>query len=223
MISIIIPLAPREEKWKELIPQLSTLPQGCEILLVIGIAEYLDVSGFENLRVVEGTKGRAGRMNSGAYQAKNDCLWFLHADSKFTPDAIKKLVACFEQNPNALYYHDLKFMDDGPKLIKLNEKMVRWRSDFLRMPFGDQGFGISKDLFFELGGYRDDFEFGEDHIFTWKVRQEGYPLKRTGASIYTSARKYEKGGWGKVTLSHVLMTFKQGVPEMLKLMKKKYL
>ena len=223
MISVIIPLAPQEDKWKELIPQLSTLPQGSEIILETGIGECIDGSEFENLRIVEGAKGRAGRMNSGASQAKNEYLWFLHADSRFESDAIEKLVVCFNQEPNVLYYHDLKFMDDGPKLTKLNEKMVRWRSEFLKMPFGDQGFAISKDMFFELGGYRDDFEFGEDHVFTWKVRQEGYSIKRTGASIYTSARKYEKGGWAKVTLSHIFLSFKQGIPEFLKLMKKKYL
>ena len=223
MISVIIPLAPQEDKWKELAPQLSALPKGSEIILVTGIGERFDISGFENLRVVEGKSGRAGRMNSGAECALNDFLWFLHADSKFAPDAIEKLVDCFGRDPDALYYHDLKFMDDGPKLIKLNEKMVRWRSDFFKIPFGDQGFAISKELFFEIGGYCDDCEFGEDHLFTWKVRQEGYPVKCTGSSIYTSARKYEKGGWGRVTALHVFLTFKQGLPELVKLLRKRFL
>ncbi len=223
MISVIVPLAPSEDKWKELLPQLDSLPEGSEIILVTGIGDKLDTSSFDNVRVVEGRKGRAGRMNCGADLARNELLWFLHADSQFEGDAIAKLVSVYTQEPDALYYFDLKFMDDGPKLVKLNEWLVRWRSDFLKMPFGDQGFAISKDLFLELGGYREDVAYGEDYLLTWKIRQEAYPIKPIGASIYSSARKYEKGGWGKVTLVHVFLTFKQGWPELLKLLRKKFL
>jgi len=52
------------------------------------------------------------------------------------PDTIEKLVAAFNKETKALYYCDLKFMDDGPKLVKLNEWLVRWRSNILKMPFG---------------------------------------------------------------------------------------
>ena len=222
MISVIVPLAPSEDKWKALLPHLDSLPEGSEIILVIGIGEKLDTSSYENVRVVEGRKGRAGRMNCGADMARNELLWFLHADSQFEGDAIAQLVLVYTQEPDALYYFDLKFMDDGPKLVKLNEWLVRWRSDVLKMPFGDQGFAISKDLFLELGGYREDVGYGEDYLLTWKLKQEDYPIKPIGASIYSSARKYEKGGWGKVTLVHVFFTFKQGWPEFLKLLRKKF-
>lgn len=223
MISVIIPLAPQEDKWKDLAPQLDDLPEDSEIILVVGIGEKIDTSPYKNLRVVEGGKGRSGRMNSGAYQARNECLWFLHADSRLASDTIEKLVAAYDQEPDALYYSDLKFLDDGPKLIKLNEWLVRWRSDMLKMPFGDQGFAISKALFWELGRYRDDVPYGEDYVFTWKMKQEGHRIKRTGSSIYTSARKYEKGGWGKVTALHVFLTFKQGWPEFWIWIRKRFL
>jgi len=213
MISVIIPLAPNEEKWRELVPQLSGLPEGSQIILVVGIGEKPELPDLTNIHFVEGGLGRARRMNSGAEHAVNECLWFLHADSRLLPDTINKLVTAFKTKPDALYYNDLRFLDDGPRLVKLNEWLVRWRSDTLKMPFGDQGFAISKSLFFKLGGYRDDVPYGEDYVFTWKMKQEGYAIIRTGAAIYTSARKYEKGGWGKVTATHVALTFKQGWPE----------
>lgn len=223
MISVIIPLASKEDKWKELVPQLSKLPDQSEILLVVGIGETADVSEFENVRIVEGSEGRAGRMNSGAAMAKHDCLWFLHADSKLATDTIEKLVVAYDKEPRALYYSQLKFLNDGPKLIKLNEILVGWRSDTLKMPFGDQGFAISKELFLQLGGYRDDVPYGEDYVFTWKLKQEGYPIKSTGGVIHTSARKYKKGGWGRVTALHVWLTIKQGCPEFLIWIRKKFL
>lgn len=223
MISVIVPLAPHEDKWRELVSHLVDLPKGSEIILVTGIGMKIDVADFDMVRVVEGKSGRAGRMNSGADYAKNECLWFLHADSKISSDAIDKLMSAFSKEPNALYYGDLKFMDDGPKLIKLNEWLVRWRSDLLKIPFGDQGFAISKELFLKLGGYRDDVTFGEDHAFSWKVKQEGYPIQSIGAAIYTSSRKYKKGGWGKVTAQHVFLTVKQGWPEFLLWIRKRFL
>lgn len=223
MISVIIPLAPQEDKWKALVPQLSDLPERSEIILVVGIGEKIDVSEYANVRVVEGRKGRAGRMNCGADNAKNNCLWFLHADSKLGSDAIKKLTIAFALEPNALYYSDLEFLDDGPKLTKLNEWLVRWRSDTLKMPFGDQGFAISKELFLMLGGYRDDVPYGEDYVFTWKMKQEGWPIKRVGSVISTSARKYQKSGWARVTALHVGLTFKQGWPEFWLWVRKKFL
>ena len=222
MISVIIPLAPFEDKWKELVSQLSELPTHCEILLVVGIGEEVDTSAFNGVRTVEGADGRAGRMNSGAEASKNDFLWFLHADSRLASDTIEKLMAAYKKEPDALYYNDLKFMDDGPKLIKLNEIMVGWRSNILKMPFGDQGFAISKGLFFKLGGYRDDVPYGEDYVFTWKMKQEGYSILPTGTQIYTSARKYEKGGWLRVTALHVWLTIKQGFPEFITWIRKRF-
>lgn len=216
MISVIIPLAPGEEEWRELVPQLQALPEGSEIILVVGIGEKVQLSHHEGIRVVEGRRGRAGRMNCGVDEASNSYLWFLHADSRLLPDTLEKTVAALNHKPDALYYNDLRFLNDGPRLIKLNEWLVRWRSDFLKMPFGDQGFALSKSLFLEMGGYREDVSYGEDYVFTWKLKQEGKPIRKTGAAIYTSARKYEKGGWGKVTALHVALTFRQGWPEFLK-------
>lgn len=223
MISVIIPLAPNEDKWQDLVSQLDVLPKGSEIILVVGIGEKIDVSDFENVRFIEGRSGRAGRMNSGAEHARHTPLWFLHADSKLSTDTIEKLVAAFNKETKALYYCDLKFMDDGPKLVKLNEWLVRWRSNVLKMPFGDQGFAICKELFLELGAYRDDARYGEDYLLTWKMKQEGYPILPIGSPIYTSARKYEKGGWGKVTALHVALTFKQGWPEFWLWIRKRFL
>lgn len=223
MISVIVPLAPNEDKWKELIPQLGDLPKRSEIILVGAIGEKIDVSKYENVRLIEGALGRAGRMNSGAENAKFDYLWFLHADSQLGEDAIEKLILAFTKEAKALYYFDLKFLDDGPKLVKINEWLVRWRSNILKIPFGDQGFAISKVLFDELGGYRDDALYGEDHLLTWKTKQEGYPIRPVGASISTSARKYQNDGWGKVTLLHVALTFKQGWPEFWLWVRKKFL
>ncbi|MEM7289118.1 MAG: glycosyltransferase family 2 protein [Pseudomonadota bacterium] len=217
-VSVIIPLAPGEDEWRPLVPTLK-LPNGSEILLATGSANFempeLPLAAGVKINQVEEGKGRAGQMNAGAKLAQFDWLWFLHADSRLADDTLTALEACLADNEDGLFFFDLRFRDDGPKAMKSNEIAVRWRSDLLKMPFGDQGFLIKRVLFEELGGYREDLPYGEDHVFAWKTRQDGYPVRRTGGSLFTSARKYKTGGWFKVTAKHVWLTVLQAAPQAL--------
>ena len=209
-ISVIVPLAPGETAWKWLVSNLE-LPAGSEIILAVGENDPTLTEG--PFRVVRSAAGRAQQMNAGARQARTEILWFLHADSRLGENAVAELERCLKTNTDTLWFFGLKFCGDGPSAMKWNEWAVRWRAGVLKMPFGDQGFCLSKSLFFKLGGYREDLAYGEDHVFVWKVRQEGYPVGRVDASIFTSARKYESGGWLKTTWTHVWRTVWQAVPQ----------
>ena len=162
-------------------------------------------------------------MNAGAMAAGGDWLWFLHADSVFETGVLERLAEIASQNFSALYYHDLKFLADGPSGMALNEWAVGGRSNIFKMPFGDQGFFIKQELFHELGKYREDLAYGEDHVFVWKARQEGVEVISTGTKLATSARKYKKHGWLKTTLLHVRLTFAQAIPQFLILLKRQAL
>lgn len=220
MISVIIPLANDETHWQALIPLLKNLPKNAEIILALNQQTDIDTRAFTNVKTVNAQEGRAQQMNAGAKASQNNWLWFLHADSHFEEDVLEKLKSLAEENKEALYYHTLAFLDDGPDTMRLNARAVQWRSDFLKIPFGDQGFFIRKDLFEKLGCYREDLRYGEDHVFVWKTRQEGYPVEGTGTILFTSARKYQKGGWTRVTIAHVWHTVLQGVPERYTLLKR---
>lgn len=217
MISVIIPLAHDETEWQALIPLIKDLPKESEIILAVNENAEIDKKKFESVKIVRGESGRAQQMNAGADAAKHKWLWFLHADSRFENGVTSKLVALANENKEALFYHTLKFLDDGPKAMAWNTWAVRWRSDVLKIPFGDQGFFIRKDLFKKLGCYREDLPYGEDHVFVWKTRQEGYPVLGTDTTLFTSARKYQKSGWLNVTAKHVWLTFLQATPEYFRL------
>ncbi|MEM7068530.1 MAG: glycosyl transferase family 2 [Pseudomonadota bacterium] len=218
-ISVIIPLAPGEVEWEKLLSQL-TLPDGSEIILAVG-PQNPEIKD-DRIRLVTGAPGRAQQMNEGAKEAINEVLWFLHADSRLSPIAQVRLQQRLSDNADALYFFDLRFSDDGPTATILNEWAVRIRAGFLKMPFGDQGFCVSKKLFEELGGYREDAEYGEDHLFVWSVRQSGYPVERVAAEIFTSARKYHSNGWFATTAKHVWLTALQALPQFVILLRKKF-
>ena len=220
-----MPIGPREtvEHVSKLLENLSALPQTCEVILALGDqrADFQTpeiLSGFPVVLSHEG-EGRAQQMNAGAKLAKGDWLWFLHVDSGFEQSVLEKLIQLSGEDKEALYFHELRFADDGPSVMKLNERMVSWRSNFLGMPFGDQGFFLKRALFEKLGGYREDVAYGEDHVFVWAARQEGYDLISTRTDLTTSARKYRDSGWLRITARHVWLTYKQAFPEFLKLLR----
>src|SRR5690606_39672288 len=73
--------------------------------------------------------GRARQQNAGAAAAGGDVLWFLHADSRVTADTLAA-ARSFARSA-AIGYFDLQFLDDGPRLVRLNALGARIRSRWL--------------------------------------------------------------------------------------------
>ncbi len=211
-LSIIIPFAPGDMTWKCLLQDLVGLPDNAEIILVAANEktkqEALDFPHAANVKIISATMGRASQMNAGARAARNSCLWFLHADSRLGANCLKAVDA-FDQAKDQLGYFGLRFRNDGPRRMGINAFGTWLRSRLLKIPFGDQGFIISKSCFELLGRYREDLKSGEDHAFVWAARKKGVTLKPLDARIETSARKYERHGWGKTTRMHLRETWKQ--------------
>lgn len=216
--AVIIPLAPGELCWGNLVCDLKDLPRGSEVILVgpsapAGEAPFLPIN---HLRVswVRSPLGRAKQLNAGAKSASATILWFLHADTRLPRRWLAGLLAAVARQPNALHYFDLKFADDGPKWMALNAAGVWLRSHVFGMPFGDQGFCISTAAFWALGGFDGKAPYGEDHLLVWAARRHGLPLRPVGDVIVTSARKYADRGWLPTTARHLTLTWQQAWPEL---------
>jgi hypothetical protein len=235
LISVIVPIGQGEACWQELLPRLRGLPVGSEIIcsiadadqeaLALVAAPYFSIFAKSHLtlRWVSGHIGRAQQMNRAATMAEGEFLWFLHADSVFSEDAFQALLRALKEKPRALHYFRLGFSASVAPLLKWNAAGANFRSSVLKIPFGDQGFCIARDLFLQLGSFRTDAAYGEDHLFTWMARQNGVALSEVDACILTSARKYERNGWLKTTLTHLVLTVKQALPESFKLFKIRWL
>jgi hypothetical protein len=210
--SIIIPFAPEDIAWQALLSDLTALPDSTEIILVAASEQArlqaIPLTDQRKITVANSLLGRSLQMNTGAALAKNPCLWFLHADSRIDAACLKEIDG-FNFDKKQLGYFGLRFSDDGPSRMGINRFGVWFRSRFLKIPFGDQGFVISKHHFKMLGGYREDLNAGEDHAFVWCARKNGVKLKAINASITTSARKYSHHGWGKTTRQHLRDTWRQ--------------
>lgn len=200
-LSIIIPVYNQETQLQTLLADLSSIKDKAEILVCS-----------------EG--GRARSLNAGAVRAQRPFLWFLHADSRVGERHIVALDKALHSNPQALHYFDLDFDSDGPSLSRINAWGANWRSRIFGVPYGDQGFCISRRMFEKAGGYPEDTPYGEDLMFVWKARQQGIRLNRIPEPITTSARKYRQQGWLRLTALYQFRWIKMSVPEAIKLVMK---
>jgi hypothetical protein len=217
-LSVIVPLGPDEVEWHGLVPQLgAALPHGSEVIIVAAgppvPKPHADWPEHLPLRHFDGGVGRARQLNRGAWHAEGEWLWFLHADSRLGPRTVPALLAFLARGETALGWFDLAFRPGGPALMRLNAYGANLRSAWLGMPFGDQGFVMPSRSFAALGGFREDAPYGEDHLLAWTARRAGIPLRRIGARLFTSARKYERGGWSATTARHLWLTAAQAWPE----------
>lgn len=224
-ISVIIPFIGDDILWKDLLQDLKILSAQAEIILVgpdVPDAKIL-ARASENIvakvRYVKSEKGRAKQMNAGAKAAKQNFLWFIHADSRVPRPTIYALENALKEQSSALHYFNLQYLDDGPSLMRVNALVANMRSKYWGMPFGGQGFAISRASFYRVGGFSQEVAYGEDHVFVWEARRKRIPVRLVAATIFTSARSYEGAGWAKLTCQRAYLTGKQAFIEGLKLYK----
>lgn len=219
-ISIIIPISPKGECIASLLSDLKIIPEDNEIILATAEKKESGITVSDpDIKIITAEKGRAKCLNKGANEAEGDYLWFVHADSRIPKYAYDELEKSLKRRPESLHYFNLRFLNDGPPLMILNEWGAKLRSLIFKAPFGDQGFCIKKELFDKIGGFPEDAEYGEDHLFTWYAKQNKIPLKKVDADLLTSARKYKENGWLNLTLQYQFLWIKQAYPEWKKLMK----
>lgn len=214
-LSVIVPVARREDAWPVLAGQLAGLPAASEVVVVRADRRALPKPSNwpASLRYVQAVSdpGRARQMNLGAQLAHGRWLWFLHADSRLLPRTLPALVRFIERDDDALGWFDLAF-HDGPRLARLNACGANLRARWLNLPFGDQGFVLPSRAFAALGGYDENATYGEDHLLVWRTRDAGLPIARIGAPLASSARKYAARGWLTTTVRHWRLTIAQAWP-----------
>jgi Glycosyl transferase family 2 len=188
-LSIIVPLAPGETTWRELLSDLTVLPAGAQVIIVRASGVPLSLPQWTtgaDLVQYESPPGRARQMNLGARNAGGRWLWFLHADSRLAPDSLDALRTFIESHNAALGWFDLVYLADGPRLASLNAWGARLRSRLFGLPFGDQGLVTPAASFIALGGYDERAPYGEDHLLVWAAHTARLPVLRVGAVLYSS-------------------------------------
>ena len=147
-------------------------------------------SQFADVRVVNSpVKRRSSQMNYGAKFAQGDVLFFLHADTIPPIDFDKKIIDEIKRGAQSGCFR-LTFDWKHPML-----NFYGWctKFDLDAFRFGDQGLFISREIFRQLGGYREDHFLMEDNEIVRRVKKD-YSFKIMADNVITSARKYKENG-----------------------------
>ena len=164
--------------------------------------------------VVRSKQGRAKQMNQGAQKAKGKVLLFLHADTilegQTTSIPMNKLGTDFVAEifdhlcDQSVAGGAFRFKTDlNHPLMQVIERLVNFRSSRLKLPYGDQGLFVRREIFEQLGGF-EDLEIGEDYYFVRKMKKKGR-LCQLKLTAVTSARRWRKLGLIRTTLRNQLL------------------
>ena len=191
-ISIIIPTFNEANNLPLLLSDLSILSKEGEVLIVdCGSKDRtIDICNIYGAKLYKSKKRNRGlQLDIGAKNSKGDWLFFLHADTRLTRDWLMRIQSVLKENNNHIY--NLKFKINNKKIIyRILEFLVNFRSQYLKMPYGDQGLIIHRNTYFKNNGFRK-IPLMEDFDFIKRLKNKK-DLKQLNLPVFTSSRKWER-------------------------------
>lgn len=195
-LSVIVPVYNEAAEISKLMKQLIPYRNECEIIIVDGGStdRTLDIinecagEAVRDILILKDKKGRAVQMNAGAKAASGDVLFFLHCDSilpKHFTKEIRRIMAAYDWGCFKVKFPSSNFFMMTNCIISNHRALCR------KLPFGDQGIFIDKDLFIKAGMF-PEIPLMEDYEFSMRMRSRkgtrgpGVTRKK----IITSSRRY---------------------------------
>lgn len=192
-VSIIIPAL---NESAHIARTLATIedPSRSEVILVDGGSrdETPDLAESWGAKLLVSQEGRAKQMNTGAAEAQGSILLFLHADTRLPKGFDDQILLALTSPGIAAGAFRLRFDGRPSPLLRVIEWTANWRSQYLQMPFGDQGIFLPKDLFVETGGFKE-IPIMEDVELIRRLKRKGR-IFIVPSPVVTSSRRYEASG-----------------------------
>lgn len=201
MISVIIPARNSERTLSATLTAL--VPSAVDgtvrqVIVVDGGStdQTTTIADLAGADVVSGAPGRGGQLAQGAERARFPWLLFLNADTvleegweRSAMDFMRR-VDRGERSPAAGAFTFR--LDDQGLAPRLLERLVHLRCKLSRMPYGDQGLLIPRQLFDAVGGYRN-LPIMEDIDLTRRLGRRR--LAMLDAQAVTSPEPYRRDGY----------------------------
>ena len=191
-LSIVIPTLDEAATIRSLLLALQPWRgPGCEVIVADGGSRDGTAALAAPLadRVVDAPTGRAAQMNAGAACARGEALWFLHADSHPSRDAVPRLRAALAGAGWGRF--DVRLSGRHP-LFRVIERAMNLRSCWSGIATGDQGIFVRRAWFDSVGGV-PPLPLMEDVALSRALRRRGRPACLAGP-LGTSSRRWERDG-----------------------------
>ncbi len=167
----------------------------------LAIVESLKTKYPGKIKVIISEKGRGVQMNTGARVASGRILWFLHADSVAPLEAVRRIKKELKRGAiGGAFRFGIIESGIGFRIIECGARVRNW---LFNLPYGDQGYFVTKDIFEQLKGF-PEIEIMEDAHFYRKLKSAG-TTAHVPLTLLTSARRWQTEGLIKTTVKHLLL------------------
>lgn len=170
-----------------------------EIIVVDGGSTdgTIEAAGRLSCRIVHSSPGRSLQQNHGADVATGDVLFFLHADCRPAPDALKQIRTALADEGCAACVFKQR-IDASGLLYRFLEIGNALRVRLLKAGYGDQGICVRTSTFEDVGRF-PEVRLMEDVLLLRKLRRRGR-LALLPGPLTISARRWQKHGLIRQTL-----------------------
>ncbi|MGC9271877.1 nitrate/nitrite transporter NrtS [Acidiphilium sp.] len=194
-ITVVIPTLNEATHLPSLLADLATAP---ELIAAIVISDggssdqTVSIAAAAGAIIGFGDAGRGGQLRRGIAAAPTRWVLLLHADTSLPPGwAATILQRVTASDRMRAHYGRLRFASADPR-ARILEAGVRLRCALFRLPYGDQGLLIHRDLLDAIGGI-PDLPLMEDVALARLLGRQR--LAQMNLIVTTDASAYCRDGW----------------------------
>lgn len=191
-ISVVIPALGEGEHLALLVHSLQ-MASGVEVIAAIpdGDEATAAIAAHGGARVVRGVAGRGQQLIAGAAAATGDILLFCHADTML-PAGWDAAVRAALATPGVVGGAFRLRIGAAGAAYRVIEKMANLRTRVARVPYGDQAYFTTREIYDATGGFAP-IPLMEDVEYIWRLRRRGRLALLDGEAV-SSARRWESEG-----------------------------
>jgi rSAM/selenodomain-associated transferase 2 len=203
-LSVVIPTWNEAASLGSLLDDVASLRCAHEVLVVDGGSsdDTVAIAGQRGAHSLVVPRGRGFQLAEGAAAASGSILFFVHADVRLPIETCRALDRMVSESAVGAYAFRLRINASGIA-YRVVEAAANLRSRLLRLPYGDQGLLITRELYERVGGFAD-VELMEDVMMARALRAYG-GVRLLREHVLVSARRWERDGVMRRSMRNLLL------------------
>jgi rSAM/selenodomain-associated transferase 2 len=201
--TIIVPTLNEEDRIEALVAALQALHGEKEIIIADGqsVDATVHIARNAGVRVVCANRGRGEQLHAAATIARGDVLWFLHADTIPSADALAHIAEAL-QDPRVVG-GNFRLVFEGASLTARQMTWIYPRLRLLGLAYGDSGIFVRRSLYERMGGLRP-YPLFEDLDLVRRLKPQGR-FVHLDCSVVTSSRRFEGRNYPRAWATWIML------------------